>query len=163
MTDSCLRLVTFRGRSVAIIAVRRNVAVVAFGRRSVAIIAVRRSVGVVAVRWSVAVVAVRRRSPSVIEVRWGVGVSGRWHIVAIWWGVVRIGYRVPISTVIPSVPNPLARGDLNACIAYSWHRWCGGVGRPCTHPDNTNNHSTTTEQHGPHRFALTRACARTHH
>jgi hypothetical protein len=59
---SCLRLVTFRGRSVAIIAVWRSVGVVTFSRRSVAISAFRRSV---------AVVAVRRRSPSVTDVRRG--------------------------------------------------------------------------------------------
>jgi hypothetical protein len=68
-----------------------------------------------------AVVAVRRRSPSVTDVRRGVGVRGRRHIVAIGWGVVRIGHRVPISTVIPSVPHPFTRGDLNACITYSRH------------------------------------------
>jgi hypothetical protein len=112
-------LVTLLGRRVTIIAVRRSASVVTFGWRSVAIVAVRRSAGVVAVRWRVAVFAVRRRSPSITDVRRGVGVSRRWHIVDIWWGVVRIGHRVPMSTVIPSVPNPLAHGDLNACIAYS--------------------------------------------
>jgi len=72
-------------------------------------------------------------------------------VVAIYWGIIRIGHRIPITAVAPPVTDVLNGRNLRLCRGNDWHRCVGG---PWAQAHNTRNHDHDRQKGTHHSTSL---------